>query len=72
MRINRVRPILLLCAYLLPINEVGVCTWHHVRREDVSSSLNWPILAFLEAHGHRGHNAMRMIVHLEDLLLLSR
>ena len=66
------RPILLLCADFLPINEVGVRTWHHVRREDVSTGLHRPILTFLKAHGHGRHDTMGMIVHLEDFLLLSR
>lgn len=71
MGIHTVWSVLLLSAYFLSVYEIRMGARHHVRWQDVAASGHWAGLTFLEADGHRGHDAMGVVVHLEDLLLLS-
>lgn len=72
MSIYRVGSILLLSAYLFAVNKIGMSAWHDISRQNVASCWNWAVLhAFLEAHGHRRHDSVLVVVHLKDFLLLS-
>jgi hypothetical protein len=71
MGIHTVRSVLLLSAYFLSVNEVRMCAGHHICWKYVCSSRHLTVLTFLKAHSHSWYYAVRVVVHLEDLLLLS-
>ena len=68
MSVNRLWSILLLSAYLFPVDEI-VLNW--------STDLwgkHWALTSSIRLEGHwmTNSNSVRMIIHFEDFLLLSR
>lgn len=86
MRIHRVRTVPILSVYLFTIHKVVLMgCWHYIRRQDVAALASvapdcsqGACLVLVEAHSQRGcmgswhvPNVVRMVVHVENFLLLS-